>query len=149
MEHLIPLFVGRGLRVSVVKHAHHAFDVDQPGKDSFRHRRAGAGEVLVSSAARWALMHELRDGESESELHELLQRLSPCDLVLVEGFKRQAIPKIEIHRQATGAALLHPRDPHIVALATDTPLDSPLPQFALDDHAGIAAFVVRHLGLQG
>src|SRR3954468_4599249 len=119
IEKLIPLLVGRGLRVSVVKHAHHGFDVDQPGKDSHRHRLAGASEVLVSSDTRWALMHELR-GEPEARLPTLLERLSPCDLVLVEGFKTQAIPKLEIHRQAAGTPLLFPDDPYIVALATDT-----------------------------
>lgn len=148
MEHLIPLFVERGLRVSVIKHAHHAFDVDQPGKDSYRHRQAGAGEVLVSSGMRWALMHELR-GAGEPELPVLLEKLSPCDLVLVEGFKRQPIPKIEIHRRGTGATLIYPEDPNVVALATDTLLDVPLPQFGLDDHAGIADFIVRHLGFRG
>lgn len=146
MERLIPLFVAQGLRIAVVKHAHHAFDVDQPGKDSFRHRRAGATEVLVSSGARWALMHELR-AEPEAELPQLLDKLAPCDLVLVEGFKRQPIPKIEIHRHATGAGLLHPDDPHIVAIATDVPLESALPQFGLDDYPAIAGFVVHHLGL--
>jgi len=148
MEHLIPLFVARGLRVSVVKHAHHAFDVDQPGKDSFRHRQAGATEVLVSSGVRWALMHELRE-HAEPELPQLLEKLAPCDLVLVEGFKRQPIPKIEVHRHASGGAWLHRDDAQIVAIATDVRLDSRLPQFGLDDHAAIAGFVVRHLGLDG
>jgi molybdopterin-guanine dinucleotide biosynthesis protein B len=146
MENLIPLLTARGLRVSVIKHAHHAFDVDQPGKDSFRHRQAGAGEVLVSSGARWALMHELR-GEAEPELPQLLARLAPCDLVLVEGFRKQAIPKIEIHRLAAGTPLLFPDDPHIVALATDARTATALPTFALDDCAGIAGFMLKHLEL--
>lgn len=146
IENLIPLLVARGLRVALIKHAHHAFDVDQPGKDSWRHRQAGATEVLISSAARWALMHELRS-EAEPELPQLLERLSPCDLVLVEGFKQQPIPKIEIHRKATGLALLYPDDPHIVAIATDAPIESGLPRFGLDDHPEIMNFILRHVGL--
>lgn len=146
IENLIPLLVARGLTVSVIKHAHHAFDVDRPGKDSHRHRLAGAAEVLVSSAARWALMHELR-GQAEPELSHLLERLSPCDLVLVEGFKRGPIPKIEVHRVAVGTPLLFPEDPFIVALATDARITTGLPVFGLDDHVAIAAFLVRHLGL--
>jgi molybdopterin-guanine dinucleotide biosynthesis protein B len=146
IENLVPLLVARGLRVSVIKHAHHAFDVDRPGKDSYRHRQAGASEVLVSSGPRWALMHELRN-ESEPELPALLGRLAPCDLVLVEGFKRQAIPKIEIHRLAAGTPLLFPDDPNIVALATDARIPTGLPTFGLDDYAGIAGFMLKHLGL--
>ncbi|MGH8694663.1 MAG: molybdopterin-guanine dinucleotide biosynthesis protein B [Burkholderiales bacterium] len=147
IENLIPLFVRHGLKVSLIKHAHHAFDVDQPGKDSYRHRQAGAMEVLVSSSARWVLMHELRDG-SEQELPQLLERFSPCDLVLVEGFKRQPIPKIEIHRRAAATPLLHPDDPHIVAIATDVDLDTRLPRFGLDDYEGIARFILRHVGMR-
>jgi len=146
IENLIPLLAQQGFRVSVIKHAHHAFDVDKPGKDSFRHRQAGASEVLVSSGARWALMHELR-GEAEPELPQLLMRLSPCDLVLVEGFKQQPIPKIEIHRKATGQALLYPDDRHIVAIATDAQIESALPRFGLDDHAAIMDFILGHVGL--
>jgi molybdopterin-guanine dinucleotide biosynthesis protein B len=145
IENLIPLLVARGLTVSLIKHAHHAFDVDQPGKDSWRHRQAGATEVLIGSGARWALMHELRN-QPEPELPELLQRLSPCDLVLVEGFKEQPIPKMEIHRMATGRPLLHPHDPHIVAIATDAPVDTPLPRFGLDDHEAIMQFILNHVG---
>lgn len=146
IENLVPLLVARGLKVSVIKHAHHAFDVDRPGKDSYRHRQAGASEVLVSSGARWALMHELRN-ESEPELAALLERLMPCDLVLVEGFKKQAIPKIEIHRLAAGTPLLFPDDPHIVALATDAGIPTGLPTFGLEDHTGITGFILKHLGL--
>ena len=150
IENLVPLLVARGLKVSVIKHAHHAFDVDRPGKDSYRHRMAGAGEVLVSSGARWALMHELRN-EAEPELPALLHRLAPCDLVLVEGFKRQAIPKIEIYRLAAGTALLFPDDPHIVALATDaripTRIPTAMPTFGLEDYTGIAGFMLKYLGL--
>jgi len=146
IENLIPLLARRGLKVSVIKHAHHAFDVDQPGKDSHRHRQAGAAEVLVSSVARWALMHELR-GQDEPELAHLLQSLSPCDLVLVDGFKQEPIPKIEVHRAAAGTPLLFTEDPCIVALATDTPIGTGLPVFGLNDYADIAGFLVRHLGL--
>jgi molybdopterin-guanine dinucleotide biosynthesis protein B len=146
VERLLPLLVARGLKVSVVKHAHHAFDVDQPGKDSYRHRQAGASEVLISSGVRWALMHELRN-EPEPGLETLLQRLTPCDLVLVEGFKRQAMPKIEIHREGAGTPLLYPADPDIVALATDARIAAQLPVFRLDDHAGICGFMLLHLGL--
>ena len=147
IENLVPLFVARGLKVSLIKHAHHAFDVDQPGKDSYRHRQAGATEVMVSSSARWVLMHELRM-EAEPELPQLLERLSPCDLVLVEGFKQQPIPKIEIHRRAAATPLLHPDDPHIVAIATDVDLETRLPRFALDDYEGIARFILHHDGMR-
>jgi molybdopterin-guanine dinucleotide biosynthesis adapter protein len=143
LERVIPLLVDRGLRVSVVKHAHHAFDVDKPGKDSYRHRSAGATEVLISSAARWALMHELRQ-QGEPELPQLLARLSDCDLVLVEGFKRQPIPKLEIHRAAANTPTLFPQDPTIVAIASDRDLETRLPVFGLDDHAAIADYIVAH-----
>lgn len=145
IEHLIPLLVARGLVVSVIKHAHHDFDIDRPGKDSHRHREAGASEVLVGSAMRWALMHELR-GQPEPELTYLLQRLSPCNLVLVEGLKAP-MPKLEIHRVAAGTPLLYPGDPCIVAVATDAPVATGLPVFGLNDHAAIAGFMVGHLGL--
>jgi molybdopterin-guanine dinucleotide biosynthesis protein B len=141
IEKLIPRLVARGLRVSLIKHAHHAFDVDQPGKDSYRHREAGCGEVLVTSSRRWVLMHELR-GAPEPSLLDLAGALSPCDLVLVEGFKREAIPKLEVHRAANqGAEWIFPRDPHVVAIATDASVQSPLPTFGLDDVDVIAAFV--------
>lgn len=135
---LIPELNRRGLRVSTVKHAHHAFEIDRPGKDSFSHREAGASEVLVSSARRWALIHELRD-ESEPLLPELLRRLSPVDLVVVEGFKAYAHPKIEVFRAANGKPLLFPERPEISAIATDVPLpDAPIPVLALDDVSAIA-----------
>jgi len=142
IEQLIPEFVGRGLRVALIKHAHHDFDIDQPGKDSWRHRQAGAAEVLVSSAKRWALMHELR-GAAEPALEEHIARLSPCDLVLVEGFKREVIPKLEIHRPALGKPLLYPDDTQIVAIASDRPLDTRLRQFDLNDIPAIAAFILE------
>jgi molybdopterin-guanine dinucleotide biosynthesis protein B len=140
IENVIPLLVSAGLRVSLVKHAHHAFDIDQPGKDSYRHRQAGAGEVMLTSAKRWVLMHETGEAP-EPELPEQLRRMSPCDIVLVEGFKNQPMPKIEIHRKEHGAPLLHTTDPHIVGIATDERLDTDLPQFALDDYAAVAEFV--------
>jgi molybdopterin-guanine dinucleotide biosynthesis protein B len=146
IEKLIPIFVARGLKVSLIKHAHHTFDVDQPGKDSYRHRHAGCTEVLVSSSRRWALVHELR-GAPEPGFAELLEHLSPCDLVLVEGFKREHVPKLEVYRAATGEPLLHPQDRDIVGIASDRRLDTKLPQFDLDDAAGIADFVVRHVGI--
>jgi molybdopterin-guanine dinucleotide biosynthesis protein B len=148
IEKLVPLLTGGGLRVSLIKHAHHAFDVDRPGKDSYRHREAGCSEVLVSSSNRWALMHELR-GAPEPSLYELVGHLSPCDLVLVEGFKREPIPKLEIHRAATaGAGLIFPHDPHIVGIATDVPLVTRLPVFDLEDFEEIADFIsVRALRL--
>ena len=120
LARLIPLLTGEGLRVSTIKHAHHNFDVDKPGKDSWTHRQAGASEVLVVSDTRWALMHELR-GDAEPSLTELLGKLSECDLVIVEGFKREPIPKIEIWRAEVGKPLLHPDDPAIVLLTSDDP----------------------------
>ena len=146
IEQLIPMFTARGLRVSLIKHAHHAFDVDQPGKDSYRHRHAGAQEVLVTSSRRWALMHELR-GEAEPSLEMLAARMAACDLLLVEGFKRAALPKLEVFRAAVGEALLHPHDPHIVAVAADAPLDAPLPVLDLNQPAQICEFILQHLGL--
>lgn len=139
---LIPELRRRGLTVSTIKHAHHAFDVDKPGKDSYIHRESGAQEVLVSSAHRFALMHELR-GAPEPTLAELLKRLSPVDLVIVEGFKRDPHPKMEIHRVAVDKAFIHPDDPHIRAIATDAPGPFPLPRFDLDDIAAIADWVIR------
>ncbi|MCC7484857.1 MAG: molybdopterin-guanine dinucleotide biosynthesis protein B [Burkholderiales bacterium] len=146
IEQLIPLFVERGLRVSLVKHAHHSFDVDQPGKDSYRHRHAGCSEVLVTSSRRWVLVHELR-GAPEPSFADLAARLSPCDLLLVEGFKRGQLPKLEVYRAAVGEPLLHPHDPGIVAVASDAPVDTKLPQLPLNDPGTIAAFVLRHVGL--
>ena len=141
IEKVVPRLVTAGLRVSLIKHAHHQFEVDQPGKDSWRHRQAGCSEVLVSSAHRWALMRELR-GEPEPGLQELLARLSPCDLVIVEGWKHDPIPRIEVHRAAARKPLLHPNDPHVIAVATDEALQTPLRQFDLDDAAGIARFII-------
>jgi len=146
IEKLIPRFVGAGLRVSLIKHAHHTFDVDQPGKDSYRHRHAGAAEVLVTSSRRWVLMHELR-GAHEPPFEEQIRRLSPCDLLLVEGFKHAPIPKLEVWRAEPGEALLHPNDTHIVAVASDAKIETRLPLLDLNDDAGIARFILGHLKL--
>jgi molybdopterin-guanine dinucleotide biosynthesis protein B len=141
---LIPRLTARGVRVSTVKHAHHAFDVDQPGKDSHTHRMAGATEVLVSSVNRWALVHELR-GAAEPKLSDLLGKLAPVDLVIVEGFKHGAHPKLEIYRSAVGKPPLHPDDPHIVAVASDAPVPSArVPVVALDDVDAIADLMLAH-----
>jgi molybdopterin-guanine dinucleotide biosynthesis protein B len=120
--------------------------VDQPEKDSYRHRHAGCTEVLVSSSRRWALVQELR-GAPEPGFAELLERLSPCDLVLIEGFKRERMPKLEVYRAVTGEPLLHPQDRDIVALASDRRLDTKLPQFDLNDAPAISSFILKHLGL--
>ena len=119
IKKLIPRLIARGISVSTLKHAHHGFDLDQPGKDSFFHRTAGATEVIISSAKRWAILHELRE-QPEWDLAALVGKMSPVDLVLVEGFKRDAFPKLEIHRIANGKPLIHPEDPHIVAVASDS-----------------------------
>jgi molybdopterin-guanine dinucleotide biosynthesis protein B len=141
---VLPCLIARGQRVSTLKHAHHGFDLDQPGKDSFMHRAAGATEVVISSAKRFAVLHELRE-EPEWDLAGLLQKLSPVDLVLVEGFKRDAFPKLEIHRTANGKPLLHPEDPHIVAIASDTALpQARVPVIDLDDIEGIADVLLKH-----
>ena len=144
IEKLIPRFAGAGLRVSLIKHAHHSFDVDQPAKDSYRHRHAGAAEVLVTSSRRWVLMHELR-GAQELPFEEQVKRVSPCDLLIVEGFKFAPIPKLEVWRAATGEPLLHPNDTHIVAVASDVPVQTKLPVLDLNDDAAIAEFILSHL----
>lgn len=148
IEQLLPRFVLEGYRISLIKHAHHDFDIDRPGKDSYRHREAGASEVMLASSKRWVLMHELR-GEAEPDLPQQLARLAPCDLVLVEGFKRQPIPKLEIHRCETGKPLLFPGDKHIVAIATDLPLETTLQRFDLNDPDPIAEFILEFVGLKG
>ena len=146
IEKLIPILSRRGLRVSLIKHAHHTFDVDQPGKDSYRHRHAGASEVLVTSSRRWVLMHELR-GEQEPKFEDQLKHLSPCDLLIVEGFKYAPIPKLEVWRAETGEPLLHPNDAHFVAVATDAKIESKLPVLDLNNVNAIASFVVSRLKL--
>jgi molybdopterin-guanine dinucleotide biosynthesis adapter protein len=142
IERLIPQLIARGNTVSLIKHAHHDFDIDQPGKDSWRHRQAGCREVLITSDVRWALMHELRDS-AELTLIEAITRIAPCDLLLVEGFKTAPIPKLEVWRADNGKPLLHPGDPNIVALATDRPdrIEAPVPVFALGDLDAIATLI--------
>ncbi|MEH2491741.1 molybdopterin-guanine dinucleotide biosynthesis protein B [Bradyrhizobium sp. AZCC 2230] len=142
LTRLIPHFNAQGLRVSVIKHAHHQFDVDVPGKDSRRHREAGAAEVLVASSNRWALMHELR-GAPEPRLPELLAKLSAVDLVVVEGFKREPHRKIEVHRAANDKPLLFPDDPGIVGIATDAAVETRLPTVHLDDIEAAAVLLLR------
>lgn len=142
LTRLIPHLIAQGLRVSTLKHAHHGFDMDVPGKDSWQHREAGAAEVLVVSGKRWALMHELR-GADEPKLPELLGKMSLADLVIVEGFKREPYPKIEVHRSANGKPLLFPDDPGVVGIATDATLETALPVVSLDDIASIAAMALH------
>ena len=147
MERLVAEITARGLSVSTVKHAHHDTDVDQPGRDSFRHREAGASEVLLASPRRWALMHELRDAP-EPPLAELLAKLSPVDLVLIEGYKREDHPKVEAFRAETGKPLLAERNATIRAVASDVPQPAlALPCFDLDDTAAIADFILQEVGL--
>ncbi|MGB3246439.1 MAG: molybdopterin-guanine dinucleotide biosynthesis protein B [Sulfitobacter sp.] len=146
MERLVSEIAARGFSVSTVKHAHHSFDVDHPGKDSFRHRVAGASEVLLSSRNRVALMQELR-GQDEPTLNALLARLHPVDLVLIEGYKRDQHPKIEAHRAETGNPLIAPDDPTIRAVASDVPLTSDRPVFNLNDTTAIADFILAEVGL--
>jgi molybdopterin-guanine dinucleotide biosynthesis adapter protein len=145
MMALIPELVSRGVTVSTLKHAHHAFDVDQPGKDSWRHRQAGAQEVMVCSQNRWALMRELR-GAPEPSFDELVRRMSPVDILLVEGFKRHSHPKIEVYRPSLGKTLLHPEDPLVVAIASDEMLpELRLPWLSLSDAGAVATFILaRH-----
>jgi molybdopterin-guanine dinucleotide biosynthesis protein B len=141
IERLIPRFTARGLRVSLIKHAHHGFDVDQPGKDSYRHRQAGCTEVMVSSQRRWALMHELR-GAPEPTLEEQIARMTPVDLLLVEGLKRHPLPKLEVHRSANGKLPLYTGESSIVAIAADIEFATSLPQFHIDDYEAIARFIL-------
>lgn len=151
IEKLIPRLRRKGLRVSVIKHAHHAFDIDKPGKDSFRHRAAGASEVMLISSSRWALMHELHDDE-EPSLEEQIARMSPCDLLLVEGFKSSPIPKIEVHRSALGKPHFRARTTNIVAVASDTRCRSEQvhtpPQLDLNQPDAIATFMLDYLRIQ-
>ncbi|MEJ6396841.1 molybdopterin-guanine dinucleotide biosynthesis protein B [Yoonia sp. 208BN28-4] len=146
MERLVADITQRGFSVSTLKHAHHVFDVDQPGKDSFRHRAAGAHQVVLSSAKRWAMMTELRD-TAEPPLVDLLDRMSPVDLILIEGWKRDAHPKIEAHRAAAGHPLIAPDDPTIRAVASDTPLTIDRPVFDLNNTTAIADFILTEVGL--
>ena len=146
IEKVIPCLVREGVRVSLIKHAHHEFDVDQPGKDSYRHRHAGCSEVLISSSNRWALMHELR-GAAEPALQEQLKHFAPCDLVIVEGYKSEPIPKIEVRLKGAHTPALYPDDPKVIAVATDDVLDTALPQLDVNDAAAVAQFIIQYLGL--
>lgn len=140
---VIPRLIARGVSVSTLKHAHHGFDLDQPGKDSFFHRAAGATEVVISSANRFAILHELR-GEPEWDLPDLVAKISPVDLVLVEGYKRDPFPKLEIHRAANGKPLIHPDDPYVIAIAADIPLpQAKVPVVDLDDIEAIADLLMQ------
>lgn len=144
IENVIPRMVTAGLKVSLIKHAHHGFDIDRPGKDSYRHREAGCTQVLLTSDQRWALMHELR-GAPEPQLAEQLALLAPCDLVLVEGYKASPIPKLEVHRPAHGQPPMYPENASIVAVASDERIDTRLPLLDINDYDGIAEFVLRFL----
>ncbi len=143
LEKVIPLLTAQGLRIAVIKHAHHDFDIDQPGKDTYRHRQAGANEVMIVSAQRWALMHELHN-EAEPSLEELCTRLSPCDLILTEGYKFSPIPKLEVHRSSTGHEYLHPTDPDIIALVTDGNTALPLPTLDINAPQQVAEFILEY-----
>lgn len=144
IEALLPRLAAEGLSVSVIKQSHHDFEVDVPGKDSWRHRKAGAHEVLLTSSHRWMVVHELRD-EPEPDLAAHIGRLSPCDLVLVEGFRHAALPKIEVWRSANDRPWLHPDDAHIIAVASDTAPPGNLPHLNLNDAAAVAAFILEWL----
>jgi len=147
LEKVIPLLKQHGLHISVIKHAHHDFDIDRPGKDSFRHREAGAHEVMIASGHRWALMHELRL-EVEPSLEYLCARLTPCDLVLVEGYKFSPIPKLEVHRIDTAHPLLHPNDPNIVAVVTDSKAALPLPTLDIDAPQQVADYILDYFSFR-
>lgn len=141
---VLPVLIGRGLKVSTLKHAHHGFDLDKPGKDSFMHRASGATEVIISSERRWAVLHELR-GEEEWDMPALLAKASPVDLLLIEGFKREPFPKLEIFRKDNGKPLLHPDDPHIVAVASDAPVpDAKVPVIDLNNIETVAEILLKH-----
>jgi len=144
---LLPELIGRGYSVSTIKHAHHNFDIDKPGKDSFEHRQAGALEVMISSEKRWALMHENRIAP-EPNAEALIKEMAPVDLILIEGFKDEAHPKLEIHRNGNGKPLLYPNDPNIVAIATDEPLETNLPRLDINDILSIADFIESHCALE-
>lgn len=144
IEKLIPELRHRSLSVSVIKHAHHGFDLDRPGKDSYRHREAGASQVLMLSGQRWVLMHELRDAP-EPTLEEQLRLLSPCDVVLIEGFKAAPVPKIEVYRPENGKPPLWVDNPHIVAVAAATPPDTGLPVLPLNEPAPIVDFILNYV----
>jgi molybdopterin-guanine dinucleotide biosynthesis protein B len=147
ITHILPILGGYGLRVSTIKHAHHHFDIDKSGKDSYRHRDAGVVEVMISSAHRWALMHESREGE-ETPLTDLIQHMTAVDLVLVEGYKSEPHAKLEIHRPSLGKSLLQPSDGNIVGVASDADLGNlPVPVLDLNNPAAVADFIIEHCAL--
>ncbi|MDD5250808.1 MAG: molybdopterin-guanine dinucleotide biosynthesis protein B [Rhodocyclaceae bacterium] len=146
IEALIPRFTARGLTVSLIKHTHHDFDLDRPGKDSYRHREAGATEVMLVCDQRWAVLHELR-GRPEPSFEAQLARLSPCDLVLVEGYKYSPIPKLEVHRPSCGKPYIWTENADVIAVASDVALDIPKPVLDLNDRDAIAAFILEQVGL--
>jgi molybdopterin-guanine dinucleotide biosynthesis protein B len=149
IEQIIPRLVARGLKVSMIKHTHHNFDLDKSGKDSYRHREAGATEVMLVCDQRWVLMHELR-GAAEPTFEQQMASMSPCDLLLVEGYKATPIPKLEVHRSANGKPFIWPENDSVVALATpaaDRPAECPLPWLDLCDYDAIAAFILERTGL--
>lgn len=146
IEQLIPRFVLHGLSVSLIKHAHHQFDIDHPGKDSYRHRHAGCTEVMVTSDVRWALMHEMRNSP-EHTLEQHIARMAPVDLLLVEGWKRQPMPKLEVYREGNRKPLLFPGDEHIIAVASDVVVETTLPRFGIEDYDRIVRFVLDSTGL--
>jgi molybdopterin-guanine dinucleotide biosynthesis protein B len=146
---LLPELVRRGVTVSTMKHAHHGFDIDQPGKDSFEHRRAGATEVMVGSSRRWALMHELNRGPEPGPM-DLVKHMTPVDLLIIEGFRAYPHDKLEVHRPSLGHPLICERDPHVVAVASDAPVPGvALPRIDLNDVPAVADFMLRHCGLKG
>ncbi|UCE32907.1 MAG: molybdopterin-guanine dinucleotide biosynthesis protein B [Burkholderiales bacterium] len=146
IEQLIPRLARGGRRIGLLKHTHHAFEIDKPGKDSYRHRMAGASEVLVASSRRWAMVHELR-GDPEPSIDELLTHFARCDLVIIEGYKHAPIAKMEVYRAVTGKPMLHVDDAHVVAIATDTPIATQLPVFDLNDFDAITAFIEDLVGM--
>ncbi len=143
LEKVIPILTGKGLRIAVIKHAHHDFDIDKPGKDTYRHRKAGAREVLIVSAQRWALMHELSK-ETEPTLEDLCSRFSGYDLILAEGYKHAAIPKLEVHRKETGSDAIYPTDPGIIAVVTDSKDSFPLPKLDINAPEEVANFILDY-----
>lgn len=149
MVRLLPELVGRGISVSTVKHAHHNFEIDRPGKDSYEHREAGATEVMITGGRRWALMHEIRE-KAEPTVAELMSHMTPVDLLLIEGFKKDGHPKLEVYRAATGKPLICREDPKIVAVASDGALEGiDIPQLDLNDVPAIADFIIEYCGLKG
>jgi molybdopterin-guanine dinucleotide biosynthesis protein B len=146
LEKVIPLLTAKGLRVAVIKHAHHNFDIDKPGKDTFRHREAGAKEVMIISAQRWALMHELND-ESEPSLETLCAHFSPCDLILAEGYKHASIPKLEVYRAETKHEHLYPADPGIIGVVTDSKDAFPLPVLDINKPEDVAEFILKYFSI--